>query len=192
MVSNMPRTIDLPVSLCTQENFSPFGQVLQLPDGQSQHRWSTTKTWSADFAIDGKMELMYARVEPVPNQFSKMERHFSVTQTFIPLGDAAAVTIFAAPTGDDNDTPPDPAGFRALLVPGNMAIMMYRGVWHSGRFLVKPKPAEFIILTDEHTTTELQTVPDLGRGRLSHIVHYDMSHDTTFRLTDPSGLLRAA
>jgi ureidoglycolate lyase len=188
----MPRVIDLPLALCTPESFAPFGQVLQLPGGESQHKWSTTKTWSADFAIDGKMELMFARVSPAPMNFNKMERHFSVTQTFIPLGDTPAITIFAAPTGDANDVPPDPARLRALLVPGNMAIMMYRGVWHSGRYLVKQEPGEFVILTDEHTTAELQAADLKGRGRLTHIVEYDKSQDISFRLTDPLRLLPRA
>lgn len=188
----MPRLIDLPIALCTPESFAPFGQILRLPDGRSQHKWSATKTWCADFFIDGKMELMFARFDPLPMRFAKVERHFSVTQTFIPLGDTPAVTVFAAPTDDRGDTPPDPAEFRALLVPGDMAIMMYRGVWHSGRFLVKAEPGEFIILTDEHTTTELQAMNDKGRGRLTHIVEYDKSHGVSFRLTDPLGLLPGA
>jgi hypothetical protein len=73
-----------------------------------------------------------------------------------------------------------------------MAIMMYRGVWHSGRYLVKQEPGEFIILTDEHTTTELQAADLKGRGRLSHIVEYDESQDISFRLTDPLGFLPRA
>lgn len=188
----MTKTIDLPIKLCTPENFAPFGQVLQLPSGQSQHKWTSTKTWSAAFSIDGKMELMFARFSPLPMHFTKVERHFSVTQTFIPLGDASAVTVFAAPSGDANDTPPDPTEFHAILVPGNMAIMMHRGVWHSGRFLVKNEPGEFIILTDEHTTAELQASDLKGRGRLTHIVEYDKSHGVSFRLTDPLGLLPVA
>lgn len=185
----MSTIVELPVALCTPESFAPFGQVLQLPGGQSQHKWSSTKTWSADFSIDGKMEVMFARFSPIPRHFTKVERHFSVTQTFIPLGDAPAVTVFAPPTGDDNDTPPDPSAFRALLVPGNMAIMMYRGVWHSGRFLVKPEPGEFVILTDEHTTVELQALEHKGRGRLTHVVEYDKTHGISFQLTDPHHLM---
>lgn len=186
----MPRVIDIPVALCTPERFAPFGQVLRLPDGQSQHKWSTTKTWSADFSIDGTMELMYARAESIPPQFTKMERHFAVTQTFIPLGNAAVAMAFAPPTGDDNDAAPDPAAFRALLIPGTMAVMMYRGVWHSSRFLAQAQPGEFIILTDAHTTAELQASPHMGRGRLSHVVEYDKTHDLLFRLSDPEGLMR--
>jgi len=188
----MHRIIDIPVALCTPERFAPFGQVMALPAGQSQHMWSTTRTWSADFSVDGETELMFARADPIPMQFTKMERHFSVTQTFIPLANATVAMVFAAPTGDDNDAAPDPASFRGLLIPGDMAVMMYRGVWHSSRFLTRGTPGDFIILTDARATAELQSDAALGRGRLSHVAHYDKSHDLSFRLSDPEGLFARA
>jgi len=185
----MTQTFELPLKRCTPESFSPYGQMMGLPAQGNTLQWAATKTWSADFFIDGKTELMFARFDPMPlKDFGKTEAHFAVTQTFIVLGDTPYVTAFARPTAPG--VVPEPSEYEALLIPGNSGVMMHRGVWHSSRFLIRPGTADFIILTDAHTTVELVAMNDKGRGRLTHVVEYGKERGQAFRVVDPDGLLK--
>ncbi|MSO64848.1 MAG: hypothetical protein EXQ85_03435 [Alphaproteobacteria bacterium] len=187
----MVRVVDLPVELCTADSFKPFGQTLGQRTDPPPFQTATVKTWAVDFGIDGRTELLFARFDAVPMEFTHLERHFAVTQSFFPLGDHPAITVFAAPTAADPRAIPRPEALRALLVPGNMGIMMYKGTWHSGRFPTRNKPAEYAFLTDAHTTAELQTMVDKGQaGRLTQLVDYTKEFDVRFCVVDPDGLLK--
>jgi ureidoglycolate hydrolase len=63
-----------------------------------------------------------------------MQRHYNVTQAFLPPGNGASVTVFA-PTTDPRDPKavPRPADMRALYMDGAQGIMMWKGTWHTGR-----------------------------------------------------------
>ena len=96
-----------------------------------------------DFAIDGEIELEFAEFDHKPVlEFTRMERHYNVTQAFFPLGNDASVTVFAPPT-DPRDplAVPKPADMRALYMDGAQGIMMWKGTWHSGRFPARPPGA---------------------------------------------------
>jgi ureidoglycolate hydrolase len=189
----VPRVVELPVELCTETSFKPFGQTLGQRAGAPNFQTPTTKTWQVDFGIDGLTELLFASFDPVPMEFTHVERHFAVTQSFFPLGDHPAITVFAAPTANDPKAIPRPEDLKALLVPGNMGIMMYRGTWHSGRFPIRNRPAEYAFLTDAHTTVELSAMIAKSRaGRLTQLVDYTKEFGCRFRIVDPKGLLKAA
>jgi hypothetical protein len=75
---------------------------------------------------------MYIHYLHQPMVFSALERHFRVTQTFIPLGGAASVMLVAAPT-DPNDwaSPPEPGQLRAFYTPDTVGLMLWPGTWHA-------------------------------------------------------------
>ena len=143
-----------------------------------------------DFAIDGEIELEFAEFDHKPVlEFTRMERHYNVTQAFFPLGNDASVTVFAPPT-DPRDplAVPKPADMRALYMDGAQGIMMWKGTWHTGRFPAQRSGARFTFLTEAATTADLPAVKE-GKGSLSQIFDWQKTQGLTFRLTDPLGLM---
>ena len=90
-------------------------------------------------------------------RFTMLERHFDVTQTFIPLGRVPAVVAVAAPTA--RDQLPKPGDVQAFLLDGSAGYVLRRGTWHSlDRFPLYQPSAEIVILTARETQQELETV----------------------------------
>ena len=102
------------------------------------------KTWGVDFEIDGTLEVHYARFDhPSEMTFAMMERHFNVTQAFVPLDGAPNVNVFAAPTdADDFSAIPGRKDMRAFYFDGGQGAMMWRGTWHSSRIPARAPNAE--------------------------------------------------
>ena len=64
-----------------------------------------------------------------------LERHLQLTQTFIPIGGDALVTIVAPPDADfEANGLPSYADTKAFIVPGDAAIQLHRGTWHENPF----------------------------------------------------------
>ena len=86
----MPTTIEIPVEPLTAAAFAPFGQLIGAHDGAPLFSAPGVKTWGVDFEIDGTLEIHYARFDYKDGMtFAMMERHFNVTQCFLPLGGRA-------------------------------------------------------------------------------------------------------
>ncbi len=187
----MPDIIEIPIELLTPEAFAPFGQVIGERDDPPLFQGGNATTWGVDFEIDGKMELHFARFEYQPAlEFSLIERHFAVTQSFIPLNNDASVTVFAPPTDpDDASAIPRPEDLRAFYIDGARGVMMWKGTWHSSRFPARAPAATFAFLTDAHTTAELSEMLAGKPGKLTQLVDYDERFGQRFRLSDPQGLM---
>ena len=188
----MARIVEIPIEPLTAENFAPFGQLLGERSDPPHYVGATVKTWDVKFEIEGKVELEYAAFAFKPVlEFTRIERHYNVTQSFFPLGNDASVTVFGAPTDpDDLKAIPRPEQLKALYMTGAQGIMMWKGTWHSGRFPARPPGARFAFLTDAYTTSDLTAMKSGKGGRLNQIADYEKDHGITFRLTDPKGLMK--
>ncbi len=187
----MSDLIDIPIEPLTPEAFAPFGQIIGARNEPPLFQGGNATTWGVDFEIDGTMELHFARFDYQPVlEFSLVERHFAVTQSFIPLNNDASVTVFAAPT-DPNDPAaiPTTRDFRAFYIDGAQGVMMWKGTWHSSRFPARQPAATFAFLTDARTTAELTEMLAGKPGTLTQLVDYEKEYGQRFRLTDPQGLM---
>jgi ureidoglycolate lyase len=184
-------TIEIPIEVLTPEAFAPFGQVIGARNEAPLFQGGNATTWGVDFEIDGKMELHFAKFDYQPVlEFSLIERHFAVTQSFIPLNNDASVTVFAAPTDPgDPAAIPRPEDLRAFYIDGAQGVMMWKGTWHSSRFPARPPAATFAFLTDAYTTAELTEMLAGKPGKLTQLVDYEKNFGQRFRLTDPQGLM---
>jgi ureidoglycolate lyase len=189
----MTDLIDIAIEPLTPEAFAPFGQVIGRRNEPPLFEGGNAKTWGVDFEIDGKMELHFADFTHEPAlEFSVIERHFAVTQAFVPLNNDASVTVFAAPTDPDDPTAiPTAKDLRAFYIDGTQGMMMWKGTWHSSRFPAHPPSATFAFLTDTDTTSELTEMLAGKPGKLTQLVDYEKDHGKRFRLTDPQGLMGA-
>lgn len=191
----MTTMIDIPLEPLSAAAFAPFGQLIGEQDGAPLFSAPGVKTWGVDFEIDGTLEIHYARFDYKDGMtFAMMERHFNVTQAFVPFDGAANVNVFAAPTDpDDPAAIPRPEDMRAFYFDGGQGVMMWKGTWHSSRFPARPPHGAVALITAAETTTELAEMLAAGRteGKLTQVVNFDQRFDQTFRITDPNGLIAA-
>jgi ureidoglycolate hydrolase len=153
----MSEVIEIRVEPLSPEAFAPFGQLICARSDEPpvfeapQH----LRSWRQEFEVEGPTELMYIHYLHRPIQFSTLERHFQVTQTFVALGGAASVMVVAPPSG--RDSVPEPGELRTFFVPGTVGLMLWRGTWHAlTRFPATPGGAGFAFLTDANTQRELE------------------------------------
>jgi len=127
--------------------FAPFGDVIQVPEGQgiainegSAIRFDDLSRADTDHAAGhAGLSLFVAQPRRLPITLSMLERHPLGSQAFIPL-DGQAFIVVVAP-GDGNEPPGQAIAF---LAKPDQGINFKRGVWHhplialekAGRFLV--------------------------------------------------------
>lgn len=188
----MSEVIEIRLEPLTAEAFAPFGQLIcarnEPPIFEAPKH---LRSWRQDFEVLGPTELMYIHYLHRPMEFSTLERHFQVTQTFVALGGAASVMAVAPPTGSESLA--EPGALRAFFVPGTVGLMLWRGTWHAlTRFPATPGGAGFAFLTDANTQRELEKQRADGTPpKLTQEIDYRESHGVSFRVADPDGLLAA-
>src|SRR2546422_8885612 len=104
----MPSVHEVTIEPLTEEAFAPFGQIIAAKDRPPDFRTeSDTQGWAIDFR-SGKPLIMLLKTPYRGLSFTKLERHFNLTQTFLPVGRSPAVV--AGP-------PPWPPGARTPIPP---------------------------------------------------------------------------
>jgi ureidoglycolate hydrolase len=179
------RVVRVSVKPATAESFAPFGQLVGLRDSQPDFHGSGLRSWRLDYECKDSTELMFIWFDYVPMRFSKLERHFNVTQSFVPLNDAAMVMVVAPKTDPSNwEDLPAPESVQAFLIPGDRGVMMWKGVWHAlNRFPVKAPGGGFALLTSRETQSELERQLKTGsQPQLTQAVDYQTRFSVTFEV----------
>lgn len=185
----MAELVRIQVALLNEDTFAPFGEVLAAKRGAPDFTGISSVGWKAGFTCNGPPELMVYSSRYSGLRFTLLERHFDVTQSFIPLGRVPAVVAVAAPTA--RDQLPEPGDVQAFLLDGSAGYVLRQGTWHSlDRFPLYPPSAEIVILTARATQQELETVAQ-EQWRLTQQVDYQAACGVTFELVleppEPSG-----
>ena len=111
----------------TDEAFAPFGQIISAQDRAPDfHTTSGTRGWAVDFQA-GRPLLMLLHTPYQGLSFGKLERHFNLTQTFLPMGGSPAVVAVAPPGSGDRNEVPAPSDVRAFLLDGSRGYLLGRG-----------------------------------------------------------------
>ena len=126
-------------------------------------------------------------------QFSTLERHFGVTQTFVQISGAPAVVCAAAPTDmNDPQAIPEPDQIHAFLINPEKGFAFHRGTWHSlNRFLLAPPGGTFLILNTDPNPTQIVdyqqntsvTYPDLATEANPTLTALKKTYGIKFELT---------
>lgn len=154
----MIKVVRIDVEPVSDEAFAPFGQLIGLSEDTPVFQNPGLRSWRLNYQCVDATEAMFIWFDHVPMAFSKIERHFNVTQSFIPLDRVEMVMVVAPRTDptDWNDLPPPPA-LRAFLIPGTHGVMMWKGVWHAlNRYPTQPPGGGFTLLTSVATQAELE------------------------------------
>jgi len=186
------RTVEVKLEPLSEENFTGYGEILHGKSSTPAFTGKNMQSWRIQFSITGKAELMLNRFYFQPFEFSKMERHFHVTQTFIPLGKMPMIMIVSAPTQtDDRSSIPKPEDIRAFYLDGTKGIMLWKGAWHAlHRFPVHPPYVDIGLITEAETQKELEL--ELAKGQKpmrTQTIDYEELLNINFRVADPLKLI---
>ena len=153
-----PRRHRLVIEPMTAESFAPFGQLLTSSVEPADRRVMT----ALPFECDGRTTV-HAIWQPCAGRsFSRLERHFGVTQTFAQVSGSPAVVCAAPPTDlDDPHAVPRPEDVRAFLIDPGCPFSFARGTWHSlDRYVLAPPGATFVILNVDPNPTQIVDYAD--------------------------------
>jgi ureidoglycolate lyase len=178
----MTTIVRVRVEPLTDEAFRPFGEILSPKSTPPDFQGVGSAGWKSGFDLDGRAQVMTYRSDYTGLQVRHLERHFAVTQTFIPLGGTPAVVAVAPPTDPDPDALPAPEQVRAFLLDGSAGYVLKRGTWHSlDRYPLEPRPADIVIITERETQDELEQV-EQARWTRTQQVDYLERLDVLFEL----------
>ena len=164
----------------TEDSFRPYGTLLAPGSGPPDFKGVASVGWKAPFEVDDVPLLMLLVSRFSGMQFSRLERHFAVTQTFIPLGPNPALLAVAAPT--DAGVIPQPEDVRAFIIDGSYGYVLKRGTWHSvDRYPLYEAETQVVIVTSRATQTEIET-QDRAAWHLTQEVDYAVHFGVTFEL----------
>jgi ureidoglycolate hydrolase len=170
----------------TDGAFRPFGQVIGVKDREPDYYGGgVSRGYVFDFQVDGTTSVQVSHVRWQERKFKRMERHFSVTQSFVPLSGMPAVVAVAPPTDmNDRGALPRPEDVHAFLIDGTVGYLLYKGTWHSlDRFPLNPPAAAFVILSSHETTADLRLAYE-GKGgfKLTQEVDFEKSYGVTLEI----------
>ena len=160
----MPNAVPAPprhrlaIEPMTAESFAPYGRLLEPSEEPAERRVMT----ALPFECDGRTTV-HAIWQPCAGRsFSRLERHFAVTQTFAQVSGSPSVVCVAPPTElDDPDAIPRPEDVRAFLIDPGLVFSFSRGTWHSlDRYVLAPSGATFVILNVDPNPTQIVDYAD--------------------------------
>lgn len=151
------KTIQIPVEPFTPEAFAPFGSLIELPPGPADFQGNCSHSWGLPFTSDGTTQLLFSRFYHQPMTFSVLERHFNVTQGFMPLHGVPLVMVVAPRTERTGPNAiPKPETLRAFYMDGKAGLIMHAGTWHTlDRYPLAPPHVECLFFTAKETQDEL-------------------------------------
>jgi ureidoglycolate lyase len=126
----------LPVEPVSVAAFAPFGTVLEAMDDGTPF---TAQEQLLDVS-QGTPRFYLMRLVDKPPVFRVLTRHLQTTQSLISVGGKEWILVVAPPGDPDRPgTLPDVDDVRAFSVPGDVAVLMKRGCWHSGPHFDAPE-----------------------------------------------------
>lgn len=185
-------TIEISLAPISAEVFAPFGEIIEQKPSEPTFTGKNMDSWQMQFSIDGTTELMMNRFYYQPLEFSMMERHFHVTQSFLPFGKIPMAMIVSAPAvSDDRSSIPKPDEIRAFYLDGTQGIMLWKGTWHAlHRFPLHPPYVDIGLITEMETQHELEFALINGtKPKRTQTIDYQQRMNVNFNVVDPLNLI---
>ncbi len=143
----------LAVSPLTQDDFAPFGDVIEARGEPSftinnglADRFHALARVQMDDQGETVISLVHSRRQPLPHQVTVVERHPLASQAFIPCDDTPFVVVVGK-AGESIS----PSGLQAFISNGAQGINYHAGTWH-GLLLTPYAEMRFICVDRESAT----------------------------------------
>ena len=188
-------SIEIKLEPVSAEIFAPFGEIIEGKHSEPVFTGKNMESWQMRFSVDGATELMINRFHYQPLEFSMMERHYHVTQSFLPFGKIPMAMVVSEPTDfDDPSSIPKPKDIRAFYLDGTQGIMLWKGTWHAlHRFPLHPPYVDLGLITEMETQHELQTALAKGtKTKRTQAIDYKQLLNLIFKVVDPLYLIDPA
>ena len=159
-------TVTVPVQPMTAMSFAPYGRVFGAEAVGAERDYH-----AAAFTHDGRVTLGTLHQPCQARRFTRLERHFGVTQAFVQLSGTPSVVCVAPPTAlDDLAAVPAPESVRGFLIDPALGYYFHVGTWHSlDRFPLAPPGGTFLIVNVDPNPTQMV---DFASGALE--MHDDL------------------
>ncbi|HWJ73217.1 MAG TPA: ureidoglycolate lyase [Kaistia sp.] len=112
----------------TAEAFLPFGHLIEATEDM-------VPAGAVDAALDlsgGTPRFYIMRLDHRGLDVNGITRHAAVTQVLASVGGRRWMLCVAPPVGEADR--PDPEAIRAFVIPGDVAVLLFKGSWHAGPF----------------------------------------------------------
>ncbi len=188
-------TRDIRLEPVSAEFFAPFGEIIEKKTSEPAFTSQNMESWPMPFSIDGTTALMINRFHYRPLNFCRMERHFHVTQSFLPFGKIPMAMVVSPPTdGEDPSSIPRPEEIRAFYLDGTQGIMLWKGTWHAlHRFPLHPPYVDLGLITEMETQHELESALVMGvTPKRTQAIDYEQLLKINFTIVDPLHLIAPA
>jgi ureidoglycolate lyase len=155
----MPELRDLAVVGLTQAAFAPYGTVIPpMEDGTIFGPQDAALYFGAGVPRFYAMRLTNRGLD-----ISRITRHRGVTQVLASAGGNPWLLAVAPPPAVDvAEAEPALDDIRAFRIPGDAAVMLFRGTWHAGPLFEMPEASFFNLeLSDTNVTDHWSC--DLGK-----------------------------
>jgi ureidoglycolate lyase len=138
------RLREVPIEPLTPEAFAAFGTVIPpIDDGVPL---SAGEDAQLDLA-QGTPRFYVMRIAGRGFTVTRITRHCKVTQVLASAGGKPWVVGVAPPRAiDDPSVEPDIEDIRAFAIPGDVAVMLYKGTWHAGPLFAQGTKESFFNL----------------------------------------------
>ena len=181
------RDITVPIEILTTSNFEPFGQVIETNQKGDVYDDHPTRMKDLGFEVDGNPALFIVRFVRQAIIISQMERHLTMTESRVSLGEP--VIILVAPTLPEDDTLPAAQESRAFLIGPNQGLSFHRGTWHSlDCYPIASAWADFVLFTEREAEVDLLR-PDLSQCSRTNIIDLEKRLQLRLVVSDPLGLI---
>jgi ureidoglycolate lyase len=145
---------ELKIEPMTAEAFKPFGELFDATERPADHR---TIVPDKGFEIKGQTVVSVIWQPYQGLTFTQLERHFDITQSFVPMSGSLSAVAVAAPTDNSNpEDVPRPDQVRAFLIDGTVGFRYKIGTWHSlNRYILHPPGATFLMINVSPNPSEV-------------------------------------
>ena len=169
----MATTVEVRIERLTVEAFAPYGQLIAAGEEPADYARPRLDVWHLDYRADARTRIQIMRYHAQPMTFCRLERHVHVSEGRIPLDGARAVLAVAGATDEAPESRPDPSSVRAFRFDGTCGILFAPGIWHSlDCFPLDSPRADFVLLSDEATETEIESWREPANGLHTHVCDY--------------------
>lgn len=133
----------------TEENFSPFGAVVIMPEGEPSSEGASYRFWSdiVHYDVDGSTEIGICTVfKPGGASITGLERHLGTPEILIPIDAPFILPVLA---GDQEVS--QLAAFRVNI---GEAVVINPGVWHGACIPANTEESSYFVIFKCNTPHE--------------------------------------